>query len=123
MLHPTGPIVALGHHPSAVYSNTESLSEQLVEAGLDSWDRVWPMPLWEEYDAEVTSGYADLRNTGNVGRAGGSITAAAFLKAFAKNYPWAHLDIAGTGWNSGKVPKATGRPVSLLANYLISQVQ
>jgi len=115
-------IVALGHHPSAVYANDDILSAQIVEAGLQSWDRVWPMPLWDDYEAEVKSGYGDLRNTGSAGRAGGSITAAMFLKQFAGKFTWAHLDIAGSGWDSGKVAKATGRPVGLLTRWILNQL-
>ncbi|MCJ8311677.1 MAG: leucyl aminopeptidase [Saccharospirillaceae bacterium] len=116
-------IVALGHHPSAVYSNNDDLCAQIVEAGLQSWDRVWPMPLWDDYEAEVKSGYGDLRNTGTAGRAGGSITAAMFLKQFAGKFTWAHLDIAGSGWDSGKVAKATGRPVGLLTRWILNQLK
>jgi len=115
-------IVALGHHPTAVYANDDQLSQQIVEAGLESWDRAWPMPLWDDYEAEVKAGYADLRNTGSAGRAGGSITAAMFLKHFAQKFTWAHLDIAGSGWDSGKIPKATGRPVGLLTRWLLNQI-
>ncbi|WP_434339261.1 hypothetical protein [Motilimonas cestriensis] len=77
------------------------------------------MPLWDDYAAEITSPFADLRNTGSIARAGGSITAAMFLKAFAEKYTWAHLDIAGTAWQGSK--GATGRPVPMLTQYLLAK--
>ncbi|MDM3869954.1 leucyl aminopeptidase [Porticoccus sp. W117] len=110
-------IIGLGHHPTAIYSNNDELSEQLVAAGNESADRGWPMPLWDEYGEELKSPFADLQNIG-AGRAGGSITAAAFLAKFATKYNWAHLDIAGTFWNSGANKGATGRPVPMLVEYL-----
>ncbi|WP_108124639.1 leucyl aminopeptidase [Saccharospirillum mangrovi] len=113
-------IIGLGHHPTAVYANNEELQQQLVSAGQASWDRGWPMPLWEEYGEELESPYADLRNIG-AGRAGGSITAAAFLSEFTRDYNWAHLDIAGTGWTSAK-EGATGRPVGMLTRYLLDRL-
>ncbi len=113
-------IVGLGIHPTAVYANDDALSQQLLNAGTESWDRGWPMPLWQDYAAEITSPFADLRNTGNIARAGGSITAAMFLKAFAENYKWAHLDIAGTAWQGSK--GSTGRPVPMLTHYLLAQI-
>ena len=111
-------IIGLGHHPTAIYSNSDELSEQLVAAGNESADRGWPMPLWDEYGEELKSPFADLQNIG-AGRAGGSITAAAFLAKFATKYNWAHLDIAGTFWNSGANKGATGRPVPMLTEYLM----
>jgi leucyl aminopeptidase len=113
-------VVALGHHPSAVYANDDDLSSSLVESGLNSWDRVWPMPLWEEYQEELDSNFADMANIGS--RWGGSITAACFLSRFTKKFKWAHLDIAGTAWTSGgKAKGSSGRPVSLLVDYLLKQ--
>lgn len=115
-------IVGLGCHPTAVYANDDALSKELLDAGLQAWDRGWPMPLWENYEEEISTPFADLRNTGNVGRAGGSITAAIFLKAFAEKYTWAHLDIAGTAWISGKNMGSTGRPVPMLTHYLLNKI-
>ncbi|MCE0557665.1 leucyl aminopeptidase [Motilimonas sp. E26] len=112
-------IVGLGVHPTAVYANDDNLSSELLAAGNESWDRGWPMPLWDDYAAEITSPFADLRNTGSIARAGGSITAAMFLKAFAEKYTWAHLDIAGTAWQGSK--GATGRPVPMLTQYLLAK--
>ncbi|HAN28905.1 MAG TPA: leucyl aminopeptidase, partial [Haliea salexigens] len=91
-------VVALGSHASAVYANDEALAEQLLSAGTDSHDRGWRMPLWDDYRKQLNSNFADLANIG--GPEGGSVTAACFLATFAENYPWAHLDIAGSAWNS-----------------------
>jgi leucyl aminopeptidase len=114
-------VVGLGHHPIGLYSNDEALQDALLNAGLDAWDRAWPMPLWDDYRDELDSPYADLRNIGQ-GRAGGSITAAMYLAEFTKEMRWAHLDIAGAAWTTAKAG-ATGRPVSLLTQYLLSQSQ
>ena len=111
-------VVALGHHASAVYSNQQTLSDKLVSAGEQSGDRAWPMPLWDEYQEQINSPFADMGNIG--GRSAGSITAACFLSRFAKKYHWAHLDNAGSAWVSGGAKKgSTGRPVSLLTQYLM----
>ncbi|MFN2329686.1 MAG: leucyl aminopeptidase [Chromatocurvus sp.] len=108
-------VIALGSHASALYANNDQLAEQLLKAGTDSHDRAWRMPLWDEYRKQLHSNFADLANIG--GPEAGSVTAACFLAQFAENYPWAHLDIAGSAWNSS--PKgATGRPVGLLLRYL-----
>ncbi len=113
-------VIALGHHPSALYANDDKLAQALEQAADHAWDRVWRMPLWDEYQEQLKSNLADMANIG--GRAGGSITAACFLERFAKNYAWAHLDIAGTAYRSGRDKKgSTGRPVPLLVQYLIDQ--
>jgi len=113
-------VIALGHHPSALYANDDKLAQALEQAADHAWDRVWRMPLWDEYQEQLKSGLADMANIG--GRAGGSITAACFLSRFAKNYAWAHLDIAGTAYRGGREKKgSTGRPVPLLVQYLIDQ--
>ena len=111
-------VVALGAHATGLYSNQDKLAEQLLEAGTESHDRAWHMPLWDDYQKQLNTNFADVSNLGGPG--GGSITAACFLSRFAKKYHWAHLDIAGTAWNSA--PKgATGRPVGLLTQYLIDR--
>ncbi len=111
-------VVALGAHATGLYANTDKLAEQLIEAGVESHDRAWRMPLWDEYSKQLKSNFADLANIGGPG--GGSVTAACFLKEFAEAYDWAHLDIAGTAWDS--TPKgATGRPVSMLTRYLMGR--
>lgn len=108
-------VVALGAHATALYANKDELAEELLSAGVESHDRAWHMPLWGEYTKQLKSNFADLGNIGGGG--GGSVTAACFLAEFTGAYDWAHLDIAGTAWNSA--PKgATGRPVGLLTRYL-----
>ena len=111
-------VVALGAHASGLYANQDELAEQLLEAGVNSHDRAWRMPLWQDYHKQLKSNFADLANIGGAG--GGSITAACFLAQFAEKYHWAHLDIAGSAWSSS--PKgSTGRPVALLTQYLMSR--
>lgn len=110
-------VVALGNHASAVMSNEQSLANTLLEAGENSGDRTWQLPLWEEYQQQLDSNFADIANIG--GRAAGSITAGCFLARFTSAYSWAHLDIAGVAWLSGKQKGATGRPVRLLIQYLL----
>lgn len=112
-------VIALGHHPSGLFANNDSLAKKLLDAGEKAQDRAWQMPLWDDYQGQLDSNFADMANIG--GRAGGSITAACFLSRFAKKYDWAHLDIAGTAWKSGKEKGATGRPVPLLVTYLVQQ--
>jgi leucyl aminopeptidase len=109
-------VIALGHHASGLFSNQDRLAKELLSAGEESLDRAWHMPLWEEYQPQLDSNFADVANI--CGRAGGSITAACFLSRFTKKYHWAHLDIAGTAWNSGKEKGSTGRPVPLLTEFL-----
>jgi leucyl aminopeptidase len=112
-------VIALGHHPSGLFSNKDALAHELLEAGEKSHDRAWHMPLWEEFQTQLDSNFADMANIG--GRAGGSITAACFLSRFTKKYDWAHLDIAGTAWKSGKDKGGTGRPVPLLTTFLVNR--
>jgi leucyl aminopeptidase len=111
-------VVALGAHATGLYSNQESLATQLLDAGTEVHDRAWHMPLWDDYQKQLKTNFADVSNLGGPG--GGSITAACFLSRFAEKYHWAHLDVAGTAWNSS--PKgATGRPVPLLTRYLMDR--
>lgn len=112
-------VIALGHHRSGLFSADDALAEQLQAAGQRALDPCWRMPLDEEYDEALKSNFADMGNVG--GRAGGSITAAMFLKRFTAKYRWAHLDIAGTAWKSGAAKGATGRPVPLLTHFVLSQ--
>ncbi len=114
-------VIALGHVATGLFSNDDKLARELLDAGDYSYDRAWQMPLWDDYQQQLDSNFADMQNIG--GRAGGSITAACFLSRFAKDFHWAHLDIAGTAWKSGKEKGATGRPVPLLAQYLINRAQ
>jgi len=113
-------VIALGHVASGLYSNQDKLADELLAAGEQTQDRAWHMPLWEEYQSQLDSNFADMQNIG--GRPGGSITAACFLSRYTREYRWAHLDIAGTAWKSGKEKGATGRPVPLLTQYLINRV-
>jgi len=112
-------VIALGHHISAVFTNYDPLADQLRTAGEIALDPVWQMPMSDEYQLQLNSNFADMANIG--GRAAGSITAACFLSRFAKKYNWAHIDIAGTAWKSGKEKGSTGRPVSLLSEFLINR--
>ena len=112
-------IIALGHHATGLMSNNDDLALNLLEAGETSWDRVWQLPLWDEYQEQLDSNFADIANIG--GRPAGTVTAGCFLSRFTDNYPWAHLDIAGTAWHSGKQKGASGRPVSLLTQYLLDR--
>jgi len=112
-------VIALGNHVSGMLGNHEPLLRALSEAGERSADRVWELPLLEEYQEQLKSNFADMANVG--GREAGTITAASFLARFTKDYHWAHLDIAGTAWRSGAKKGATGRPVPLLTEYLIAR--
>ncbi|MEJ6612911.1 MAG: leucyl aminopeptidase [Porticoccus sp.] len=112
-------VMTLGGHASALLSNNDALAESLEIAGNSSGDRVWRLPLWGEYDKQLKSNFADMANIG--GRTAGTITAACFLARFIKNGAWAHLDIAGTAWKSGADKGSTGRPVPLLAEFLIKE--
>ena len=111
-------MVALGSVATGLMTNSQTLADELLEAGHSSGDRAWQLPLWDEYRPMLDSNFADLGNIG--GRYAGAITAGVFLKTFAQEYDWAHLDIAGTGWNSGGAKGATGRPVGLLMQYLMN---
>jgi leucyl aminopeptidase len=114
-------VIALGHQASGLLSNHDALARELLQAGEETCDRAWQLPLWDEYQEQLKSNFADMANIG--GRAGGTITAACFLSKFAKDYDWAHLDIAGTAWKSGKEKGATGRPVPLLMHFLMGRAQ
>ena len=109
-------VVALGAHASALYANDDALANSLGSAGDAAGDRMWRMPLWDDYQDALDSAFADMKNVGG-GRAAGSIVAACFLSRFAKAYPWAHLDVAGSAYVGGK--GSTGRPVPALFEYLI----
>jgi len=114
-------VIALGHHATGLFSNDDSLANDLSVAGNEAHDKAWHMPLWDEYQPQLDSNFADMANIG--GRAAGSITAACFLSRFAKKYSWAHLDIAGTAWKSGKQKGGSGRPVPLLSQFLINKIK
>ena len=112
-------VVALGKQASGLFSNQDDFAQELLAAGQAIGDRAWQLPLWDEYQKQLDSNFADMANIG--GPAGGSITAACFLARFTKDYRWAHLDIAGTAWDEGAHKGATGRPVGLLTQYLIER--
>jgi len=100
-------------------SNHNPLAHDLLNAGEQAADRAWRLPLWDEYQEQLDSNFADMSNLG--GPAGGSITAACFLSRFTRKYQWAHIDIAGTAWKKGKSKGGTGKPVPLLAQYIINR--
>ena len=112
-------VIALGHVATGLLANNDGLARELLDAGHDSYDRAWQLPLWDDYQEQLKSNFADMANIG--GRAGGTITAACFLSRFSEKFHWAHLDIAGTAWRSGKEKGATGRPVPLLTHFLMDR--
>jgi len=112
-------VIALGHVASGLLSNNEELAMELLNASEQAADRAWHLPLWDDYQEQLKSNFADMANIG--GRAAGTITAACFLSRFTKKYRWAHIDIAGTAWESGKKKGATGRPVPLLTQFLTTR--
>ncbi len=113
-------VIALGHVTSGIFANDDQLGAELVAAGNAAHDKAWLLPMGDEYDEQLKSNFADIPNISG-GRAGGAITAACFLGRFTKSYKWAHMDIAGTAWNSGKDKGATGRPVPLLSKFLMKR--
>jgi leucyl aminopeptidase len=112
-------VIALGHVATGLYSNNDSLARELQGAGDEAHDRAWHMPLWDDYQEQLKSNFADMANIG--GRPAGSVTAACFLSRFARKFDWAHLDIAGTAWKSGAAKGATGRPVPMLTHFLLGR--
>jgi leucyl aminopeptidase len=112
-------VVALGAVRSGLFSTDEALANALAQAGDAALDLCWRMPLDDEYSEGLKSKFADIANV--AGRAGGAVTAAKFLQKFAGQFPWAHIDIAGTAWKSGSSKGSTGRPVGLLLAYLLAQ--
>ncbi len=112
-------IVALGKHHCGLMANDQDLANDILAAGKTSLDTAWQLPLDDEYDELLKSNFADMGNIG--GREAGTVTAACFLARYAKDYRWAHLDIAGTAWISGAKKGATGRPVPLLTQYILNQ--
>jgi leucyl aminopeptidase len=114
-------VVALGHIASGLFANDQELADEIRDAADDAWDRVWQMPLWEDYQEALRSNFADFANIG--GRPGGSITAACFLARFTREVRWAHLDIAGTAWKSGRDKGSTARPVPLLVRFAMRHAE
>ena len=111
-------VVALGHHASAVMTNDDELAEELLGAGLDATDRAWRLPLWDDYQEQIDTPFADMKNVG--GMPAGSITAGCFLSRFTEGQRWAHIDIAGSAWKWGKPESASGRPVGMLVQWLVN---
>ena len=114
-------VIALGGVRSGLFSNDDALAQSLLKAGDSAMDLCWRMPLDDDYAEGLKTNFADVANV--AGRAGGSVTAAKFLQRFATDFSWAHLDIAGTAWKGGLSKGATGRPVPLLLDYLLSQAE
>ncbi|QNH51038.1 leucyl aminopeptidase [Acinetobacter venetianus] len=114
-------VVALGKVVSGLFTPDDELAQDLLQAGEQSLDRVWRMPVMEEYQELLDTPFADIANIG--GPHGGAITAACFLERFTREYRWAHLDVAGTAWLSGAAKGATGRPVPLLMQFLANRAQ
>jgi len=112
-------VIALGSHACGLLGNNDELAAALLSAGEAAGDRAWRLPLWDDYQPQLDSNFADMANIG--GREAGTITAACFLSRFAGDYNWAHLDIAGVAWKGGKEKGATGRPVPLLTRYLLDR--
>jgi leucyl aminopeptidase len=116
-------VIALGSHASAGLTNDDALLREVQEAGERVGERVWPLPMYDEYREQIKSDYADIKNSG--GRPAGAITAAWFLREFVGDTPWVHLDIAGTAYGDGKLPYqvkgATGVPTRLLAEWVLSR--
>ncbi len=112
-------VVALGKHASGLLSKHDDLADELLAAGEATLDRAWRLPLWEDYQSQLDTGFADMANIG--GKYAGAITAGCFLARFTEGVRWAHLDIAGTAWEDGRKGSATGRPVPLLVQYLLDR--
>jgi leucyl aminopeptidase len=112
-------VIALGHVASGLFTHSDAMAREVTAAADAAYDRVWRMPLWDDYQEQLKSNFADFANIG--GRPAGAVTAACFLARFTKRYPWAHLDIAGTAWKSGREKGATGRPVPLLTQFLVNR--
>ncbi len=112
-------VIALGHVASGLFTNDDAMARAVTSAADTAHDRVWRMPVWDDYQEQLKSNFADFANIG--GRPAGAVTAACFLARFTRRYPWAHLDIAGTAWKSGREKGATGRPVPLLTQFLVNR--
>lgn len=112
-------VIALGAHAAGLLTGNDKLATELLEAGTYANDRAWRLPLWDDYQKQLDSNFADIANIG--GREAGTITAACFLSRFTRKFTWAHLDIAGVAYRSGKEKGSTGRPVPLLTHFLIQR--
>ena len=109
-------VVALGHHAAGIMTQDDELADELLAAGTEAADRGWRLPLWDDYQEQIETPFADMKNLG--GMPAGSITAGCFLSRFADGQRWAHIDIAGAAWQWGKPESASGRPVGMLVQWL-----
>jgi leucyl aminopeptidase len=118
-------VIALGHHGVGVMGTDDEVVEQVRAAGERTGERCWPLPLWKEYRKQLDSAVADIQNTG--GRPAGTITAGWFLREFAGDVPWAHLDVAGTAWRDEPLPYLrkgpTGVPTRLFVEWVRSRAE
>lgn len=112
-------VIALGGPASGLMSNNDELATEILACGTEANDRAWQLPLWDEYQQQLDSNFADMANIG--GREAGAVTAACFLSRYTEDLNWAHLDIAGTAWTKGKTKGATGRPVALLTQFCLNR--
>jgi leucyl aminopeptidase len=113
-------MVALGRYAAGVMTkSSDDLARELIDAGETVFDRAWQLPLWDEYQTQLDSQFADVYNIG--GRWGGAITAGCFLSRFTEGQRWAHMDIAGVASGDGKMGMASGRPVGLLSQWLLDR--
>ncbi|HSN00712.1 MAG TPA: leucyl aminopeptidase, partial [Rudaea sp.] len=112
-------VVALGKHASGLMTQDDALAHELLAAGEATLDRAWRLPLWDDYQSQLETGFADVANIG--GKYAGAITAGCFLARFTEGFRWAHLDIAGSAWDEGRKGSATGRPVPLLSQWLLDR--
>jgi leucyl aminopeptidase len=114
-------VIALGSITSGLFANDDALADELLACGSSTGDRAWRLPMFDEYQDQLKSNFADTSNLG--GRPAGAITGACFLSRFASKFKWAHLDIAGTSALSGAAKGATGRPVPLMSEFLINRAR
>ncbi|HET7844907.1 MAG TPA: leucyl aminopeptidase [Xanthomonadales bacterium] len=112
-------VIALGKHAHGLMTRDDELAAELLAAGDATGDRAWRLPLWDEYQQQLESAFADIANVG--GKSAGAITAGCFLARFTEGMRWAHLDVAGTAWDEGRKGMATGRPVPLLVQWLLGR--
>lgn len=112
-------VIALGKHAAGLMSKHDDLADELLAAGENVHDRAWRLPLWDDYQSQLESGFADVYNIG--GKAAGTITAGCFLSRFTEGQRWAHIDIAGVSNTEGRKGLATGRPVGLLSQWLVDR--
>ncbi len=114
-------VVALGSVVSGLFANNDGLARELLDAGQNAYDRAWQLPLWDDYQEQLKSNFADMANIGT--RMGGAITAACFLARYTSKFEWAHLDVAGTAYRGGEKKGSTGRPVPLLTHFLLGRTE